>query len=69
MTLKHYHVTLVFKDATQPDAEWLVNHPVEAENATEAIDLTDAMVRGEVSLGFDEDNYVSSSQVQEYTPG
>lgn len=66
--MKHYHVTLVLKHASNPNKEWTINHAVQAENATAAIAATEAWARAERTIDFDADVYVASSAVKEYTP-
>lgn len=68
MTLKHYHVSLLIKDAGDGSRVVKLNHAVEAASAPEAIAQTEAWARTNRPLDLTPDCYIASSKVREYTP-
>ena len=68
MILKHYHVALVVKDASDGSRLIKLNHATEAPSAPEAIAQTEAWARQNQSVGLTPDCYIASSKVREFTP-
>ena len=64
--MKHYHVSMLIKDASDGSRVVKLNHAVEAASAPEAIAQTEAWARQSQSLGLTPDCYVASSKVREY---